>query len=103
MHRIVTTQVGAGQSAPVRIDCDLVPVNIGFGCAVTGTVTYTMEHCFDDPFTPQAGWTWYPHPFVVAQTSSKDGNYAAPITAYRINIASGTGTVVCTSIQGNHP
>lgn len=102
MHRIVTRQASVGSSAWIPVDSNLAPMNIGFGCVVTGTVNYTVQHCFDDL---SAGVTAnpFPHPFVAAQTASMDGNYAMPITAYRLTVNSGTGSVTMTSLQGNHP
>ena len=85
------------------VDENMIPMNIGFGCVVNGTVNYTIEHTFDDLRDSTITPTWFPHPFIAAQTTSKDGNYTIPITAYRINIASGSGSVTMTSLQGMHP
>lgn len=108
MHRIVTTVTGIGISNWIPVDCDLVPVNIGLGCVISATATYTLEHCFDDLRAPADGFpaptiTPFPHPFIVNQTANSNGNYAMPITAYRLNVSASTGTVTVTSLQGNHP
>jgi hypothetical protein len=100
VHRIVTSVTGVAVSSAIYVNHDLIPLNIGFGCVITGTATYTVEHSFDDLRDPTITATWFPHPFVVAQTVSKDGNYAMPITAYRLNVSASTGKVVMTSLQG---
>lgn len=70
------------------------PFNIGFGCQITGTVSsYDVEHSFD------GGTTWFNHETVVAQSTNQDGNYAFPVSAIRVTINSGTGTVDMYLIQ----
>lgn len=70
------------------------PFNIGFGCQITGTVTdYTVEHSFD------GGANWFAHESVVNAAADADGNYAFPVSAIRVTIAAGTGTVDMYLIQ----
>jgi hypothetical protein len=102
MQRRVTIVTGTGVSGPVHVDTDMVPMNIGFGVVISATASYTVEHTFDDLRDAAITPTWFPHPFVAAQTTNKDGNYAMPITAYRLNVAASTGTVTMTSLQGMH-
>jgi hypothetical protein len=101
MPRIRTVVTGVAVSGAVMVDNEVSPVSIGFGVVVSATASYTVEHTFDDNAMIAAGTaTWFPHPFVASQTTNKDGNYAMPITAYRLNCAANTGTVTMTSIQG---
>lgn len=99
----VISQTGAGRSANVAIvDLHTCPTNIGVGCAVTGTVNYTVQHTYDDPFAPgfSVGTaTWYNHATLAAQTANADGNYAFPPRAICVNMNSGTGTVTVTVVQ----
>lgn len=78
--------------------------SVGIGCVVTGAVTYTVQHTFDDvqasTWTPASG-NWYAHDdtALVNATANANGNYAFPITAARINQTAGAGSVAATFIQ----
>jgi hypothetical protein len=89
---------GVATSAWIPVDYRQNPFNIGLAVVVGGTITYTVEHTFDDPFTgtPVA----FPHSVLAAQTASKDGNYAFPVRAIRVNNTAGTGTTTITILQG---
>jgi hypothetical protein len=79
------------------MNTNCTPFNVGFGVVVTGTANFTVQHTFDDPaigFT-----TWYPHPTAAAQATTQDGNYAFPVTAIRITVNSGGGTVGFSVVQ----
>jgi hypothetical protein len=73
------------------VDTFVSPFNIGFGCVVTGTATYSMEHSFD-------GVNWFLSA-VNSTTTNQDGNYAFPVQYVRLIVTAGTGTVVCTLIE----
>jgi hypothetical protein len=78
------------------------PFNIGFAAVVTGTANYTVQHTFDDVFSPTfnpSTATWFDHPTVAALGASADGNYAFPVTAIRLLVNSGGGTVRLTLLQ----
>ena len=63
-------------------------------------MSYTVEHTYDDPFVPAfSGATWFPHPTIAAQSTSKDGSYSAPVRALRVTVVSGTGAAALTIIQ----
>ena len=94
------TQTGVGSSAVIPVDYMQAPVSISFGCVVTGTINYTVQHTFDDIYDASITPVWFDHPYVVAQTTSKDGNYAYAPRAIRIKINSGTGTIYTNLIQG---
>lgn len=91
------TQVGTGSSTPIVMNLNSTPFNVGFGVVKTGTVNYTVQHTFDDPAVGFS--TWFPHPTVAAQVANADGNYAFPVTAIRVTMNSGDGTVVLKLIQ----
>jgi hypothetical protein len=78
------------------------PFNVGFGVIVSGTVNFTVQHTFDDVFSPSfnAGTaTWFPHPTIAAQSANVDGNYAFPVTAIRLLVNSGGGTATLVLLQ----
>lgn len=84
------TRTAAGSSTPIVMNTNVSPFNVGFGCVVSGSPTYTIQHTFDDPavgFT-----TWYSHPTVAAETTNVDGNYAFPVTGIKILVTVGTGS-----------
>jgi len=98
-----TSQVavtGVRTSVWIPVDYTQNAFAIGFGCVVSGTVTYDVQHTFDDIQDPAVTPTAFTHATVSGQTTNKDGNYAFPIKAVRINITAGTGTVTITILQG---
>ena len=104
MRPIVISQTGAGATAPVPMNQYTSPFNVGFGCIVSAgaTVSYTVQHTFDDVFSPTfnpATATWFNHSDVSSQTANTDGNYAFPVTAIRLNVGSSNGTVTIKAIQ----
>jgi len=91
------SKTGTGSSSALVMNTNISPFNVGFGVVVTGTVTYTIQHTFDDPavgFT-----TWFSHPTVVDETTSQDGNYAFPVTGVKVLVTAGTGTAALNLIQ----
>jgi hypothetical protein len=102
MRIVVQTVTGVGVSNPIPMDQYLNPFNVGFGCYVTGTATYSVQHSFDNPFSVgynPATAVWFNHPDVDAQTANADGNYAFPVLAIRLNVTAGTGSVQLNMIQ----
>lgn len=91
---------GTGTSAWIPLDYKQSPFNVGFGVVVNGTVTYDIEHTFDDVFDPSVTPVAFKHATVVAQTANKDGNYIVPVRAVRVNNTAGTGTTTVTLLQG---
>lgn len=96
----IVTQTGTGTSAWIPVDHTQNAFAIGFGCVVSGTVTYDIEHIFDNIQSSSVTPTAFKHAVVIGQTGNKDGNYAFPIRAIRINITAGTGSVTLTVLQG---
>jgi hypothetical protein len=102
MRPQVITQTGTGTTAWIPVDYKQSPFAIGLGVVInSGTATYTVEHTFDDIFDSTVTATAFPHPTVAAQTTNKDGNYAFPVRAIRLNVTAGTSPVVTmTALQG---
>ena len=91
------SKTGTGSSDALVMNTNISPFNVGFGVVVTGTVTYSVQHTFDDPavgFT-----TWFSHPTVAAETANADGNYAFPVTGIKLLVTAGTGTATMNLIQ----
>lgn len=102
MRPQVISITGTGTTAWIPVDYKQNPLNIGLGIVVNGTITYDIEHTFDDILNPAGALapTAFKHSSLVAQTTNKDGNYAFPIRAIRINNTAGTGTTTLTILQG---
>lgn len=104
MYPKTITVTGVGTSAWIPMDRHQTPFNVGFGVVInSGTATYTVEHTFTNVLDPNAPTpVAFPNSTVAAQTANKDGNYAFPIAALRLNVtASSGGTVSITLIQGS--
>lgn len=104
MRRQIIVVGALGNSAAIPVDYRAQNFQIGFGCVVSagGTLTYKMQHTFDDIFDPNVVPTWFDHSVVVAQTANKDGNYAFPIAAVRlVTTAYTSGTVTATILQSS--
>ena len=100
MRPQVVSITGTGQSAWIPMDYKQSPFNVGLGAVVNGTVTFDIEHTFDDVFDISITPTAFKNSTLTALSSNKDGNYAFPIRAVRINNTSGTGTTTVTLLQG---
>lgn len=104
--RVTVGAAAASRVIPLNTYAD--PFNVGIGCDVSagGSLTYTVQHTFDDVFSSTfdpATATWYSNSTLVAQTTDKDGNYAYPVTAIRLLVTAWTsGTVTMTVIQAGH-
>jgi len=104
MRGVSLTVTGAGTSNVIALDNYVSPFNVGFGVVVSSgaTVTYTVQHTFDNVFAPgfsASNATWFSHEDLVAQTDNQDGNYAFPVSGIRLNVATSNGTVTITAIQ----
>lgn len=91
------SKTGTGSSPALVMNTNISPFNVGFGVIATGTVTYSVQHTFDDPavgFT-----TWYSHPTIAGKTDNQDGNYAFPVTGIKLLVTAGDGTATMKLIQ----
>lgn len=100
MRPQIVSKTGTGTSAWIPVDHYQSPFNVGLGAVVNGSVTYTIEHTFDDVFDTSVTPTAFAHSTLAAQTTNKDGNYAFPVRAIRINNTLGTGSTTLTILQG---
>jgi hypothetical protein len=79
------------------------PSNISYGCQlVTGAATFSIQYTYDDPNNLAVGQAFpqpFNHPTIVNATASIDGASNDPLTAWRLQMLGGTGTVRATGIQ----
>lgn len=105
MRPVRVTLSSATSSNPIPLDTYADPFNVGFSVVLApgSTLTYTVEHTFDDVFAPTfspATATWFPNSGASAKTTSVDGNYAFPVTAIRLRVSAYTsGAANFTVIQ----
>jgi hypothetical protein len=100
MRPQVISITGTGTTAWIPLDYKQSPFNVGLGAVVNGSVTYDIEHTFDEVFDSTVTPTAFKHAVLAAQTTNKDGNYAFPVRAVRINNTAGTGSTTLTILQG---
>jgi hypothetical protein len=102
MRPIVVTKAGStGTTAWIPMDYKQSPFNVGLAVVLSGTATYDVEHTFDDIFDPNVTPTAFKHSVLTAQTTNKDGNYAFPVRAIRLNVTAWTsGNATITLLQG---
>lgn len=103
MRPIRKTVSALGASEPVQMDVHVATPDTSVGVVVSGTLTYTVQHTFDDIYAADfdpATATWFDNSGLTNQTISNDGNYAFPVTAVRLNVtAYTTGSAEMTVIQ----
>ncbi len=101
MRRAIESISAAGPSNPIPVSF-MEMFQVGFGVVITGTATFKVQHTFDDIFDPTVIPTWFDHPVVTGQTANKDGNYAYPIAALRLNVTTyGSGTATLTALSAS--
>ncbi len=98
MRQQIATKTGTGSSNVLPMDLYISPFNVGFGVVATGTVTYTVQHTFDNPQTV-ASPVWFSHPTIAVKSDNQDGNYAFPVAAIKVLVTAGAGTATMTLIQ----
>lgn len=86
---------------PLLLNSNNSVVGIGFSCEVTGTINYTVYHCYDDASNPAITPTWFSHgiPNMVNATSTQESNFVVPVSAAQVIINSGTGSVKFVVLQ----
>jgi hypothetical protein len=94
---------GVGSSLWNIVNWHTTPSNISYGCVLqSGAATFSIQYTYDDPNNLPAGVAFpqpYNHPVIVSAGSTVDGFSNDPITAWRLEITAGTGTVRAIGIQ----
>ncbi|MDE2096491.1 MAG: hypothetical protein KGL39_04535 [Patescibacteria group bacterium] len=101
---IGTTSVGS--SRWVYTSDHMTPFNLSLSAHYTsGSGSYQLEYCYDDPAGSPATFPAKAQAVTVyalpggAQTGAYDTSLNNPITAWRLTVLTGTGTVSATGIQ----
>lgn len=92
MRPVTYTLTGVANGVPIPVSHGSAPTNIGIGVYITGTITYSVQHTFDDIWDPAVTPRWFNHPTLAGLSANGDGNYASPPRAVRLITTAGTGT-----------
>jgi hypothetical protein len=94
MQSVTLTQTGTGQDEFIFDRGNAKSTGeIGFGVTVSGTVTYSVQHTFDET-------NWFDHASATGKSAAFDGSYLYPVRGIRINVTAGTGTATMTALIG---
>lgn len=109
MRPITVTVSSQAASAVIPLDTYQDPFNVSIGVVLSAgaSLTYSVQHTFDnvfasnfDPLTA----TWFNNSGLTAKTTSLDGNYNMPVTAIRLNVTThSSGSATMTVIQAGMP
>lgn len=84
------------------------PSNLGIGVKISSgaSLTYTVEHTFDDvfakDFNPSTA-VFYPYTDLQSKIGDEDGNYLFPVTGIRIKLTAwGSGSATMTIVPAGY-
>lgn len=100
MRPITVSVTNVGTSDPVGMDILADPFNVGIGCVISGTPTFTVRHSFESPPV-----NWFPNANVSGATGNADTNYMFPVRYVDLeilNVGSVTDSVTMTILQGSN-
>lgn len=109
MRPVRVTLSSVTVSAPIPLDTYADPFSVGIGVAMSAgaSLTYNVQHTFDDVFSESfnpSTATWFTNSGLSAKTTSSDGNYSAPVTAIRLQVTAYVGgSATMTVIQAGMP
>lgn len=102
MRPVRVSQTGTGSTSPVPLDLSISPFNVSVGATVSGTVTYKLQYTYDDvqsaTYVASSG-NWSDSIDMVAKTAAYNTSINNPVTAVRLTVTAGTGTVSGVIIQ----
>jgi len=89
--------VAVGPTFPLDYKANAFSVSLAL--TLTGTISLTVQHTFDDIFDTSVTPVWFPHASLVTKVANSDGNYAFPVRATRLLVNSlTTGATVTFSV-----
>lgn len=96
---IITAYASIGASAWVPMDTYRTPFSISCSAVISGSPTYNVEYTLDDVQNTAITPTAYSDFLVTGATANTNSATTIPVTAVRVNITSGSGSVTLTVIQ----
>lgn len=101
MRPVTVSKTGVGQTAIVPMDYALAHFSASAAVIVDGTVTFNIEHTYDNVLDSAVTPVWFAPAADAGKTANHDKAYSAPIRGVRANVTAGTGTVTMTVLQGH--
>lgn len=96
MPAVSWTVTGIGTSPIYACDHFQAPFNVGIGCTITGTATYSVQFTFDDIMADDfvaGSATWFTASDFSAVTATKAASFTIPCRGLRLNVSASTGSV----------
>lgn len=96
---------GVGATPWLAMNYQYAPFVLSIAAIVTGTVNYTIQYTYDDPFMVVPGTTQgivptaFSDPILAAATATGETTFNNPITGMRLLINSGSGSITLRAIQ----
>ena len=89
-----------GNSPPIPLDINQGPFTVSIATIlVTGAATWTVQYTYDN-LSLGAPSVWFTLGSISGATATTDALLHAPVTAVRLHVTAGTGTVQIVVIQG---
>lgn len=101
MRPVTVSKTGVGQTAVVPVDYAAAYDATSAAAVVSGTVTFNIEHTYDNVLDSAVTPTWFALAADTGKTANHFREYLAPIRGIRANITAGTGSVTLTVLQGH--
>lgn len=99
-----------GSTAPIPLDINQSPFAVSIAVALTAgaSLTYTVEHTYDDIYAPDfspSTAVWWSQTSLTTKAVAAEGNYTYPVRAVRLSLVapSSSGTATMTVIQAGMP
>lgn len=101
----ITVGTNGVTSIMIPVDWEANPTNIALNAVVTGTVNYTVNQTWDNPYTSTGLYpaNWTAISALSAKTATVQANITNDFTALQLVINSGTGSVLLDVVQAGTP
>jgi hypothetical protein len=101
----ITVGTNGVTSIMIPVDWEANPTNIGLNAVVTGTVNYTINQTWDNPYTTTGLYpaNWTAISALSAKTATAQVNLTNDFTALQLVINSGTGSLLLEVVQAGTP
>lgn len=100
MRPINVTVSSQTESATIPVDWRENDFKVSLAVVISGTLTYTVEHTFDNIQDPAVTPTWFPNSTLTALSANGEASLVSPVRAVRLNVTAFTsGSATLTVIQ----
>jgi hypothetical protein len=92
MRPVSVTVSSQSTSATIPVDWRENDFKVSIGVVLSGgaTLTYSVQHTFDDIQDASITPTWFDNDTLTSETATNDGNLSFPVRAVRLNVTSYT-------------